>query len=239
LKSVRFKVLNYPAGAKLQPHNHKEGQIIFARSGAMDVWANQKMLAVPSSRAAWVPAYMDHAIQFRSHTKMRTAFIDPKFVGADFDKLQIFHVTQLFRELLLRLVENEENEKGYHSLLVQALIREFGLLKNDLFSLKFPTDKRAKRVADRLFQDPANNKKIDAWAKIATCSSKTLSRLFLSETGLTFRLWRRHLRLLLARHHLEEGMTVTKTAYEVGFSTSSSFAEAHKLTFGFPPTQQN
>lgn len=59
----------------------------------------------------------------------------------------------------------------------------------------------------------------------------------MKDTGITFQLWRRHLRLLLIHDKLENGLSVTEAAHQVGFASSSALTEAHNQTFGFPPTQ--
>lgn len=236
MTAILFKVLDYQAGTELPLHCHEDGQILFARSGSMEVRAGNQVVMIPSTRIAWVPAGMQHSIRFRSDTKMRTAFIRPEAVCNDFNNLHVFQITSLFRELLIKLVEDDKCEQDYRGLLERALIKELSLLREEPFSIPLPVDARAKRVAEALCEEPSNTNNIADWAQIAACSSKTLGRLFLKDTGQTFQLWRRHMRLLAALHYLDDGLSVTETAHAVGFSSSSSFAEAHRITFGFPPT---
>lgn len=237
MTAIRFKELDYHAGEFLPEHDHLEGQVLFARSGTMEVTAGHQLIIVPASRLVWVPPKVTHSIQFRTNTKMRTAFVDPKLLDNTFNQISVFQATDLFREILLRLVEGTLNDQAHKKLLELSLIKELCLLNAEPFSIKFPSDKRAKRVADALLADPSNTSKINQWAMIAACSSKTLSRLFIKETGLTFQVWRRHLRLLLIHDLLEQGCSVTQAAHSVGFATSSALTEAHKQTFGFSPTK--
>ncbi len=234
---IRFKELDYIAGEILPVHEHEEGQVLFARAGIMEVKADRQLIIVPSSRLVWVPPGVGHSIRFRTDTKMRTAFIDPNVLDNTFERISIFQASGLFREIIIKIVEDNFCEKDYKNLLESVLIKELSSLRSEPFSIKLPIDVRARRVADALLTDPSNSAKIDEWADLAACSAKTLSRLFVKETGLSFQLWRRHLRLLLIHELLEKGTSITTAAHAVGFSTSSALTEAHTQTFGFPPSK--
>lgn len=233
---VRFKELDYSVGQDLTPHTHKEGQIIFARAGCMEVKAGNQLLILPSSRIVWIPPNVTHSICFRSSTKMRTAFISSSLLGKAFDQVIALQASDLFRAVLIRLAEEDNSDKYYRNLLQDTFIQELNLLKSEPFSIDFPTDSRAQKVAQALLENPSSSFKIQDWANMANCSAKTLGRLFIKDTGLSFQLWRRHMRLLLTHEKLESGLSVTKAAHEVGFATSSVLTEAHTQTFGYPPT---
>jgi len=168
---------------------------------------------------------------------MRTAFIDTNLLSSTFNKVIALQASGLFRAILIRLTEGENRDQHYKNLLQLSLIQELNILKHEPFTINFPIDIRAKKVAQALLKKPSSSLKIQDWAKTANCSAKTLGRLFIKDTGLTFQLWRRHLRLLLIHDKLEGGLSVTAAAHEVGFSTSSALTEAHTKTFGFPPTE--
>lgn len=50
-----------------------------------------------------------------------------------------------------------------------------------------PTDPLALVVAQALVNAPADDRQLTDWARIANASVRTLSRLFLHQTGLSFR----------------------------------------------------
>lgn len=64
---------------------------------------------------------------------------------------------------------------------------------------------------------------------------KTLSRLFLHDTGLTFRAWRQRLRLLGALTPLENGERVTDVALACGYDSTSAFIAAFRQQFDATP----
>src|SRR5690606_41943711 len=68
-------------------------------------------------------------------------------------------------------------------------------------------------------------------------SERTLSRLFLRETGLTFRAWGQRLRLLSALPALERGERVTDVALGCGYESLSAFIAAFREQFGATPRE--
>lgn len=234
---IRFKELNYQKGDQLPAHTHDEGQVLFARAGTMEVWAGDKFILIPSTRIAWIPPHVSHSIKFKTSTKMRTAYIQAPLLEDLFKQVQVLQASALFSAVIIKLAEMKTTDEEYRSALAQILLSELKSLKTEPFSLIFPTDKRAKRVANGLLADPSSSLKIEQWAQMAACSSKTLSRIFHSETGMTFQIWRRYLRLLLVHELIENGASVAAASYEVGFSSSSAMSEAHRLTFGFSPSE--
>ncbi|MCO4883553.1 helix-turn-helix domain-containing protein, partial [Paraburkholderia caribensis] len=66
-------------------------------------------------------------------------------------------------------------------------------------------------------------------------SEKTLSRLFVQQTGLTFRLWRQRLRLLNALPLLEQKQAVTEVALACVYESTSDFFAAFGDHFGNTP----
>lgn len=47
-----------------------------------------------------------------------------------------------------------------------------------------------RKVVQAILNDPGDPRGLEAWCDIANASSRTLARLFRSETGVTFRQWR-------------------------------------------------
>ncbi|MDP1013789.1 AraC family transcriptional regulator, partial [Klebsiella pneumoniae] len=64
--------------------------------------------------------------------------------------------------------------------------------------LPLPLDPRLRQIYRSLNSHPEQQTTLGQWSQKLGVSEKTLSRLFLSDTGLTFRAWRQRLRLLTA-----------------------------------------
>src|ERR1700761_1811862 len=67
---------SYKKGLRLDPHMHREAQLVYATSGTMQVTTPNGLWLVPPDRAVWVPAKLRHAIDMLADTTMRTLYFD-------------------------------------------------------------------------------------------------------------------------------------------------------------------
>src|SRR5258708_29298891 len=67
-----------------------------------------------------------------------------------------------------------------------VILDEIRTLPVEPLGLPLPADPRLQRIARALIADPADARDLDAWARWAAVSSRTLSRRFVSETGFSF-----------------------------------------------------
>lgn len=78
---------------------------------------------------------------------------------------------------------------------------------------------------------------LDDIARDSGYTAAHLCEVFRAETGLTIHRYLSRLRLLVALEGLEGTESMTRLAYEVGFSTPSHFATAFRREFGHPPSR--
>lgn len=98
-------------------------------------------------------------------------------------------------------------------------------------------DPRLVRVIDRLKSEPGDDATLEELADLAASSPRTLARLFLSETGMTFGRWREHLRIVSAVDRLVRGQSITQTALELGYLSPNSFTTMFTRILGMPPAR--
>jgi AraC-like DNA-binding protein len=103
------------------------------------------------------------------------------------------------------------------------------------FSLPLPRHGRLLVLCNELIETPDADVSLSLWSDRLGMSEKTLMRLFLRETGLSFRSWRQRVRLLSSLRVLEEGGHVTRAALSCGYESTSAFIAAFKKMFGFTP----
>jgi len=68
-------------------------------------------------------------------------------------------------------------------------------------------------------------------------SSRTLARLFLRETGMSFTAWRQQVRLAAALERLAEEGNVSQAARVAGYDSPSAFAAMCRRTLGNTPQE--
>jgi AraC-like DNA-binding protein len=101
--------------------------------------------------------------------------------------------------------------------------------------LPIPRDPRLRKIFDLLSGQPADGRTVEDWGVRVGASGRTLSRLFRSETGMSFHQWRQQLRLLEATRLLGQGESVTNIALDVGYSSLSAFVSVFRKTLGVTP----
>ncbi|WOC13479.1 helix-turn-helix domain-containing protein [Gordonia sp. MP11Mi] len=92
-------------------------------------------------------------------------------------------------------------------------------------------------VATALHRDPAIDLTIDEWAREVRVSARTLRRIFVRDTRMSFSDWRTACRLEAGAEYLRAGYRVAHAAHQVGFGTSYGFIRAFARRFGQTPVQ--
>lgn len=101
-----------------------------------------------------------------------------------------------------------------------------------------PNDRlRIKRIQERIKDNPGEVPGLSELAREAGMSQSKLSRLFREVYGVTVFAYLRNARLDIAAQMLAQGMTVTETAFSVGYENLSHFSKAFKMQFGELPSQ--
>ena len=98
-------------------------------------------------------------------------------------------------------------------------------------------DKRLVRVIEELLKFPGDRRELHEWANLAGASERTLARLFVRDTGLTFGAWRKRLLLQEAIDRLGRGDNVTRVAFDLGYHSLSAFIGMFRQSLGTSPGQ--
>ena len=101
--------------------------------------------------------------------------------------------------------------------------------------LRIPSDPRALQVADALRASPGDTRSLAEWGHHVGASERTLARVFLADTGISFGRWRTMARLQAALVPLAAGEPVGNVAYAVGYETPSAFVAAFRHHTGQTP----
>ncbi len=105
------------------------------------------------------------------------------------------------------------------------------------FDVRRPVDERARRVADGLVADPADDRTLAEWGHEVGASARTLARSFVADTGLPFGRWRTMLRLHAAMQGLAKEEPVGNVARTVGYESVSAFVAAFRRETGITPAE--
>lgn len=119
---------------------------------------------------------------------------------------------------------------------MQVLIDQIGMAQQAPLFLPEGRDARLRKVTESLHHNPGDDRNIEQWASVAGASTRTLARLFVKETGLTFSAWRQQLCLIRAVEMLIDGQSVTNTAIALGYESTAGFTSMFSRTMGESPS---
>jgi AraC-like DNA-binding protein len=218
-------------------HSHPEDQLIFASAGVMTVRTKHGIWVVPPMRAVWIPADTTHSVATRGRVSMRTLYFAAKLVQPSNTKCFVMNVSPLLRELILHACKFHKlrRKDAVHRRIIEIIVDQLEGAHSIPLQLPHPTDARASRVVEALLADPGKQRTLEELCEECGASKRTIERLFLAETKMTFRQWRQQLRLLHAMQLLASGEKVTGAAMDAGYSSASAFIAMFRRQLGETP----
>lgn len=226
------------SGTRFDSHFHDEDQLAWMATGSMELTVRGECWRLRDEHFAWIPAGVLHEMAFPeagelisvyAHTGLRPA-------GDEWERPRTVAADDLATALMLHLTDSAPGlarRRRCQALLADVL--EGAQARHDVVAL--PRDPRAREVAVRLLDDPADPRELGAWAAEAGVSSKTIARAFVADTGRSFRQWRIQARLHAAAGLLAQGHAVHEVSARVGYSTPSGFIAAFSERFGTTPAR--
>ncbi|HET6489305.1 MAG TPA: helix-turn-helix transcriptional regulator [Syntrophales bacterium] len=236
-QAVIALALDHPDGHVIPFHWHSRAQLLYASTGVMTVTTGSGVWVLPPLRAMWIPAFTEHSIRTSGHLSMRTLYLKPDAARNLPSACRIVSVCPLLRELIVFSTTLPRfYEPGSLAGRTMALIVDLLEFRDTVpLDLPIPRDPRLRKIFDLLSVQPADGRTVEDWGVRVGASGRTLSRLFRSETGMSFHQWRQQLRLLEATRLLGQGESVTNIALDVGYNSLSAFVSVFRRTLGVTP----
>ena len=230
---------DYASGHVIPLHFHDRDQLVFASRGVMTVATGGCAWVVPMHRAVWIPARTAHTITMSGSVAMRTLYFRPRLAASLPRECCVVNVPALLKELILHACAcgSLRRRLAWQGHLIDVILDQLRIVQVAPLQLPVPNDPRALRVADGLMADPSDPRPLAIICRRSGASRRTIERLFLASTGMTFGKWRQQLRLMQALRMLGAGAKVTRAALEAGYSTPSAMIVAFRKTFGTTPAR--
>jgi AraC-like DNA-binding protein len=221
-------------GLRFDWHTHDRHQLAWAASGVLTIHAEGCTWVLPPTRALWIPAGVEHETIASSATTLRGIYLEPRLCPIDWSEPQPVTASPLLAELIEHL-SDEELEPAKRGRAEGVLLDLLEPVAVATIELTMPSDPRALDVAHGLIEDPADQRGLAAWGHDVGASARTLTRAFLTDTGISFSRWRTAVRLRAALPRLAEGEPISSVAGEVGYQTPSAFVAAFRRETGLTP----
>jgi AraC-like DNA-binding protein/mannose-6-phosphate isomerase-like protein (cupin superfamily) len=224
----------FDAGTRTGWHAHARAQLLFAISGLMVASTAAGTWVVPAGHALWIPVGLAHDVSMHGSVAMRTAYIREEEAADLHQSCRVLPVGALLEAALISLIAESETyaEGGRGGHLAWIILDEVRRAAAAPFELPIPQDRRLERLTSALLQNPASPATIDEWAEEFGVSRRTLTRLFRSQTGLSFGTWRRRLRLLTAAARQADGEPIGRVAASLGYESLAAFRAMARREFG-------
>ncbi len=231
--TIDFERFDMLRGQAFEPHVHDTHQLVWASAGVLMVRIGNRSWVLPPNLALWIPAGVRHATVALRESVMRGIYLDPELCAVPWIAPTVVSVSPLARHLIDHLAGDLTAASRRHAEAV--LLDALRPVPAGTIELPLPSDPRARDVGELVLTDPADDRSLDELAHQVRSSSRTILRLFLAETGMTFSQWRTHARLQAATALLAEGQPVTRVAGRVGYGTASAFVAAFRRATGQTP----
>jgi AraC-like DNA-binding protein len=240
---VHLVARHYKKGVRLGTHIHREAQLVYAARGTMQVTTPKGRWLVPPDRAVWVPARLEHSIDVLADIDMRTLYFDLAWLAREprsksLDAEFVVRVSRLLHEAILALFDGRPNPDRT-GLLVELAILELHHAEDSATFIPLPHEPRCRRAADIVLDDPTGAHEIETLAREVGTSARTLSRLFSSETQLSFKSWCQRARIAAAigKLSMEANVSVKQLASDLGYASVPAFSHAFRQVTGKTPTE--
>ena len=234
---------HYRKGTRLDTHMHREAQLVYAARGTMQVTTPKGRWLVPPDRAVWVPARLEHAIDVLADIEMRTLYFDLAWLAREdrstsLDAEFVVRVSPLLHQAILALFDGR-NDPDRTALLIKLVMLELHQAEDSATFIPLPQEPRCRRAADIVLGDPTGSHEIETLAREVGTSARTLSRLFASETQLSFKSWCQRARIAAAIEKLsvDGNVSVKQLAADLGYASVPAFSHAFRQVTGKTPTE--
>jgi AraC-like DNA-binding protein len=224
--------------SELPVHRHRKGQLVVALRGAVTCEVPDGLWMVPPQCGVWIPSGMLHSNRVTSNASICFLFVEPDAAMLS-DQCCSLSLTPLVRELIQHLASLPQRypADGPTARLVAVLLDELARMPAEGLHLPISRHPRLRQIAETLTGNPADRSTVAEWGARVAMSERTLARLVLSETGMTFGRWRQQLHIIIALQRLSAGASVQRVSEDLGYESVSAFITMFKKVLGKPPAR--
>ncbi|WFR95767.1 AraC family transcriptional regulator [Rhizobium tumorigenes] len=232
--AVRLDFSDYEA--EVHEHQHEQGQLILALHGAVTCKTENGLWIVPPDCGVWIPGGVPHSNQVTSNARLSYLFVQPAAATLP-QQCCTLSVSPMLREMILRLADVSVNsaQDDHVGRMVRVLLDELAQMPIQGLELPASSHPKIAAITAALMAEPNDRRTLVDWASHVAMSERSLKRLMVQETGLTFGRWRRQLHLVIALRELASGATVQRVSSELGYESATAFIVMFKKALGTTP----
>ena len=228
-------------------HHHTKSQLLYAEGGIIHIFINDKHWYLPARCFMLIPAGIEHSIlTFSKKVSLYNFYFKEEEKHQNFyGEANIYYAGDLLREMILHTkhwkgkIDKTEPAKYYF---LKALKENIPLMETTKVPIEiqhpFPKDPILIEIAHFLNQNLEKNYTIEEVAKEFGLSTRTLSRKFKENVGISYVRFLRSLRITKALELISENQyNMYEVAMMVGYNSLSSFSNIFYKIAGIRPTE--
>jgi AraC-like DNA-binding protein len=217
-------------------HSHRRHQLLFSATGCITIEFEQTLCLLPPRRAAWIPAGTVHRALMRGVLAYRSLYFSTSLPFSGFP-LQVIEVNPLLFEVIERMAFWPwDMPADQQTSLVTVFGEELQTARSENWRLPFPVDVRLSSWLDDV-RKGVLPPRLNQLAQFIGASERTISRIFIKDTGMSYQRWRQQWRALKAIELLAEEENISNVAQQLEFISDSAFIAFFRQHTGFTPTR--
>lgn len=222
-------------------HSHEVHQIEYAVHGVVEVETDTAHYLLPPQQAAWIPAGLEHQAVMNPDVKTVAVMFDPSLIPQADGRARIIAVSPLVREMMLYALR-WPIDRAHGDATSDDFFRTLAALVSEALDheapLSLPTsDHPIVAAAMDYTKQHLDSVTADDVARAVAVSERTLRRLFAETTGLPWRTYLLHARMLRAMAMLTDtDRSVQDASSAIGFESLSAFSRAFSQFCGETPS---
>lgn len=235
---VTVRAQSIPARHHFPEHMHRWNQMVYAISGVLMVAVDGRSFVISPEQAVWLPTGLRHRVGSLLGAEFRSLWIADEAGRGLSANPTVFGVTPLLKALIVEAteIEGQEDRDGYASRVTDLILDQLRRARPLPGAVPWPRGGSSlTALCEALYADPSDSRGPEGWGHELGMSERTLARRFNAEMGMSLRSWRRRLRLFKAVELLGGGVSVTRTAMELGYGSTSAFVFAFRTEMGCSP----
>ncbi|MGJ8679106.1 AraC family transcriptional regulator [Paraglaciecola sp.] len=226
------------ANSVVSKHSHKWGQFVYANKGVLLVVTDSDSYVVPPEQGVWLLPEIEHEVTAITKVALTSFYFDNDLLERLPAQSCVLKINNFLKALILEanFITNDYIWSGADGLLLRLILEKLSLAPNVIFQLPFPKDPRLLTMLSMIQKEPSNRYDLRQWGEIIGASSRTISRLFKSETGLSYSIWRQRLNIQIAISQITKGESISNISSLLGYESPSAFTHMFKVNTGMTPS---
>lgn len=223
---------------ELPVHTHQKGQLVLALRGGVTCEVPSGLWMVPPRCGVWIPGGMPHSNRVTANASLLFLYADMSVSSLPRECCTL-SITPLLHELIQRMATLPPlyDLHGPTAQIAAVLLNELAAMQTERLHLPIMHHSKLRFIADALLADPADRRTVSEWATAAALGERTLMRLVVSETGMSFSRWRQQLQIIVAIQKLSAGDSVQSVSGALGYESVSAFITMFKKALGKSPAR--